>query len=31
MKKLIKVTIYVTVLTLGVIVIYDAIINGSNL
>lgn len=31
MKKIIKVIVYATILTLGIIVIYDAIVNGSNL
>ena len=31
MKKIIKAIVYVTILTLGIIVIYDAIVNGSNL
>ena len=31
MNKLIKVITYTTILTLGIIVIYDAIANGSNL
>ena len=31
MKKFIKIVIYLTVLTLGLIVIIDAIKNGANL
>lgn len=31
MNKLIKVITYTIILTLGIIVIYDAIVNGSNL